>query len=48
MLETVNGSELTFTLVDGKVMINGDTTVTMADMMKSNGVVHKIDMVLMP
>lgn len=48
MVETVNGEELMFTIVDGKVMINGDTTVTMADMSKSNGVVHGIDMVLMP
>jgi len=48
MLETVNGAELTFTIENGMVMIDGDTTVTMADMVKSNGVVHKIDMVLMP
>ena len=47
-VETAQGQSLTFSLENGMVMINGNATVTMADMKKSNGVVHKIDMVLMP
>jgi uncharacterized surface protein with fasciclin (FAS1) repeats len=44
---TVQGQELTVTIKDGKVMING-ATVTTADLAGSNGVVHVIDAVLMP
>ena len=50
--KTVQGEELTFTLVDGKVMITdakgGTATVTTADVFQSNGVIHVIDTVLMP
>ena len=42
-----NGDDATFTVTDGTVMI-GDATVTTADVMASNGVIHVIDMVLMP
>jgi uncharacterized surface protein with fasciclin (FAS1) repeats len=44
---TLNGQELTVSIKDGKVMING-ATVTAADLDGSNGVVHVIDSVLMP
>ncbi len=44
---TVQGKELTVTIKDGKVMING-ANVTAADLVGSNGVVHVIDAVLMP
>ncbi len=47
MVKTVQGEELTVTIKDGKVMING-ATVTAADLDGSNGVVHVIDAVLMP
>jgi uncharacterized surface protein with fasciclin (FAS1) repeats len=42
-----NGDEASFTVTDGTVMI-GDATVTSADVMASNGVIHVIDKVLMP
>ena len=43
----VNGDEASFTVTDGTVMV-GDATVTSADVMASNGVIHVIDKVLMP
>ena len=43
----VNGDEASFIVTDGTVMV-GDATVTTADVMASNGVVHVIDKVLMP
>ena len=43
----VNGDEVSFTVTDGTVMV-GDATVTSADVMASNGVIHVIDKVLMP
>ena len=43
----VNGDDASFTVMDGTVMV-GDATVTIADVMASNGVVHVIDKVLMP
>lgn len=44
---TVQGGEITVTLKDGKAMIN-DATVTAADIMADNGVVHVIDKVILP
>jgi uncharacterized surface protein with fasciclin (FAS1) repeats len=46
-LKTVNGAELTVTIKDGKVMIDG-ANVTAADLTAGNGVVHVIDAVVMP
>lgn len=46
-LKTVQGQELTVSVKDGKVMING-ANVTIADAVSSNGVTHIIDAVLMP
>lgn len=46
-LKTVEGGELTVSVKDGKVMING-ANVTIADVVSSNGVTHVIDAVLMP
>ena len=46
-LKTVQGKELTVSIKDGKVMIDG-ATVTIADVVSSNGVTHIIDAVLMP
>jgi uncharacterized surface protein with fasciclin (FAS1) repeats len=52
MLKTVEGGSLTaeekggkIELVDGK---GGKSTVTIADVMQSNGVIHVVDTVLMP
>lgn len=46
-LKTVQGGELTVTIKDGKVMING-ANVTIADVISSNGVTHVIDAVILP
>jgi uncharacterized surface protein with fasciclin (FAS1) repeats len=44
---TVNKQEIAIKVKDGKVMIN-DATVTAADIVGSNGVIHVIDTVLLP
>ena len=44
---TVAGPTIKLSVVDGKVMVN-DATVTTADVMASNGVIHVIDKVLLP
>ncbi len=44
---TVNGGDITITLVDGKVMIN-DAEVVAADVETSNGVIHVINKVILP
>lgn len=46
-VKTLQGEELTVTIKDGKVMING-ANVTTVDLTGSNGIVHVIDAVLMP
>jgi uncharacterized surface protein with fasciclin (FAS1) repeats len=46
-VKTLQGEELTVSIKDGVVMING-ATVTTADAVSSNGVTHVIDAVLMP
>lgn len=49
---TAGGCELTLSTADGKVMVGdemGNTaTVTIADVVQSNGVIHVIDTVLLP
>ncbi|WP_296698945.1 fasciclin domain-containing protein [Algoriphagus sp.] len=45
--KTVEGSTIKVTLKDGKAMIN-NATVTAADIIADNGVVHVIDTVIMP
>lgn len=47
VVQTINGQELTVSIKDGNVMING-AKVTAADLNGSNGVVHVVDSVLMP
>ena len=46
-LKTVQGNELTVSIKDGKVMIDG-ANVSAADLTASNGVIHVIDAVVMP
>jgi uncharacterized surface protein with fasciclin (FAS1) repeats len=46
-LKTVQGTELTVMMKDGKVMIDGATVAT-PDVTSSNGVIHVIDAVVMP
>jgi len=45
---TLEGSKVMIKVVDGKVMLNDNVTVTSADIAASNGVIHVIDTVLMP
>src|ERR1022692_3318818 len=51
-LKTVEGGTLTATMESGKVMLTdekgGMATVTIADVYQSNGVIHVVDVVLMP
>ena len=52
MLKTVNGETLTAMMQGGKLVLTdekgGKSTVTIADVMQSNGVIHVVDSVLMP
>lgn len=52
MLKTVQGENLTATIMDASVMLTdakgNSAMVTTADVMQSNGVIHVIDKVLMP
>jgi len=45
--KTVQGSEITISLKDGKAMVN-NATVSAADIEATNGVVHVIDTVILP
>ena len=47
MVTTMLGADVTITIMDGSVMVNG-ATVTTADITADNGVVHVIDAVLLP
>jgi uncharacterized surface protein with fasciclin (FAS1) repeats len=46
-VKTAQGSEVTFSIKDGKPMIN-DANITATDVMASNGVIHVIDKVILP
>ncbi|GJM39205.1 MAG: hypothetical protein DHS20C19_25720 [Acidimicrobiales bacterium] len=45
---TVNGADISISVVDGSVVINDTATVVAADVPASNGIVHVIDAVLLP
>lgn len=47
-VETLQGEKITVNRSNGGVILNGDINVTTADVDASNGVVHIIDMVLLP
>ncbi len=47
MVKTVQGSDVTVTVADGKVKVN-DSNVIATDIETSNGVIHVIDTVLLP
>lgn len=47
IVKTLNGQDLTVSIKDGKVMINGANVIA-ADLKGSNGVVHVLDAVLLP
>ncbi len=52
VIDTVGGCKLTASTKDGKVMLTDEmgnvATVTIADVMQSNGVIHVIDTVILP
>ena len=48
MVTTVNGQDVTISIVGETVTINGSATVTVANIDATNGVVHVIDAVLVP
>lgn len=45
---TVNGKDLSISVKDGSVMVDDKATVVKPDVMASNGVIHVIDVVLLP
>lgn len=46
--KTVQGQSVTIEVKDGKVILNGSSTVTAVDIQASNGIIHVIDTVLLP
>ena len=47
MVSMANGDNITLSKADGTIMI-GDSTVTGADVLVSNGIIHVVDKVIMP
>lgn len=45
---TLEGNKIRINVVDGKVSLNGSSTVIATDTLASNGVIHVIDTVLIP
>ena len=45
---TLNGADVTITIEDGNVILNGSVQVIITDIMTSNGIIHVIDGVLLP
>jgi uncharacterized surface protein with fasciclin (FAS1) repeats len=45
---TIQGSDITIEIIDGGVVLNGTTKVTVTDIAASNGIIHVIDSVLLP
>jgi uncharacterized surface protein with fasciclin (FAS1) repeats len=45
---TVQGSKIAIRVVNGKVVLNGNSTVTATDIKAKNGVIHVIDTVILP
>ncbi|MGK0619960.1 fasciclin domain-containing protein [Meiothermus cerbereus] len=46
--KTVQGQGVAIEVKDGKVILNGNSTVTAVDIQAKNGVIHVIDTVLLP
>lgn len=46
--KTVNGAPITISVKEGKVWLNGASSVTTADVAAGNGVIHVVDTVIMP
>jgi uncharacterized surface protein with fasciclin (FAS1) repeats len=47
-VKTVLGQDVTITVKDGKVYLNGNVQIIITDIPTSNGVIHVIDTVLLP
>ena len=48
MATTLQGSDISISVVDGSVFLNDDVQVIITDIQASNGVIHVIDAVLLP
>jgi transforming growth factor-beta-induced protein len=48
IVTTLGGERLKFTVVNGKLVINGNVNVVITDVRASNGIIHVIDAVLIP
>ncbi|WP_027878251.1 fasciclin domain-containing protein [Meiothermus cerbereus] len=46
--KTVQSQSVTIQVKDGKVILNGNSTVTAVDIQAKNGIIHVIDTVLLP
>ncbi len=46
--KSVQGQNITISVMDGKVMLNGTSTVTKTDIKATNGIIHVIDTVILP
>jgi uncharacterized surface protein with fasciclin (FAS1) repeats len=47
-VSTLEGNKIKINVVDGKVSLNGASTIIATDVLASNGVIHTIDTVLIP
>jgi len=47
-VKTVEGQNVTIEVKGGRVILNGNSTVTAVDVQASNGIIHVIDTVLLP
>ena len=45
---TVQGSDISYAVVDGGVVLNGSVNVVITDILATNGIIHAIDFVLLP
>jgi len=45
---TVEGSDISYAVVDGGVVLNGSVNVVITDILATNGIIHAIDFVLLP
>ena len=47
-VKTVEGEAISLSIDGGKLTLNGSSTVTTADVLATNGVIHVIDTVIVP
>ena len=47
-VKALEGEQISLSLKDGKLTLNGSATVVTADILATNGVIHVIDTVIVP